>query len=377
MKKTLIAMAALAATGAFAQVTVYGRLDAGYAMTTNTAANVETKANGVQSHNSVSSMWGLKGTEDLGGGMNGFFQLEQDVYTANGDQGVSGGSGGVGVTSGVVSTTTSRVATEIGFNRTALIGVNGGFGSIAFGRDYVPTFKLVGATDVNNLSRISTVQLPGASGNSTQPNLVFYSTPDISGFKLNVAYGNQDSTKATDAGDTSTKITNVTATYTNGPLMVGVGSGTTEVKSAGSVATNTFVVNGQTVFAAGVDKITGTVLAASYDFGKFALKGNAITSKATTATTDATATELNLGATVPMGKATLIAQIGTNKVTATGLAEDMTGSDAVLGVDYALSARTALFAKTGTYAKVSGTLAGDAAYDTKSTSTAIGIKTTF
>ena len=36
MKKTLIALAALAATGAFAQVSVYGRLDAGYAVTTST-----------------------------------------------------------------------------------------------------------------------------------------------------------------------------------------------------------------------------------------------------------------------------------------------------------------------------------------------------
>ena len=210
MKKTLIAVAALAATGAFAQsVTVYGRLDAGYAMTTSSVNNVDTKANGVQSHNSVSSMWGLKGSEDLGGGMNAFFVLEQDIYTANGNTGASGAGGGL--------------TNASGFNRTSLVGVNGGFGSVSFGRDYVPTFKVVGATDVNNLSRISTVQNSGA--NSTVPSLVFYSTPDMGGFKVNLSYGNQDSSVSSAAGDTSTKKTNVTATYANSPLNVGIGSG--------------------------------------------------------------------------------------------------------------------------------------------------------
>ena len=90
MKKTLIAVAALAATGAFAQVSVYGRLDAGYAQTKSTVGATYTKANGVESHNSASSMWGIQGTEDLGGGMKAFFKLEQDIYTANGNTGVSG-----------------------------------------------------------------------------------------------------------------------------------------------------------------------------------------------------------------------------------------------------------------------------------------------
>jgi predicted porin len=290
MKKTLIALAALAATGAFAQVSVYGRLDAGYAMTTNTVNGVDTKANGVQSHNSVSSMWGIKGSEDLGGGLKANFTLEQDIYPANGNVGNSGALGGG--------------AGSAAFNRTSLLGLSGGFGSVAFGRDYVPTFKLVAATDVNNLSRISTVQLAANSGNSTQPNLVFYSTPNMSGFQLNIAYGNQDSTVSTAAGDTSTKVTNVTATYANGPLMVGVGTGTTEIKAAGAAA-GTFTLGTTTLTS--IEKVTGTVLAASYDFGKFALKGNMISSKATAAAGNAELNELNIGATVPMGKVTLVA----------------------------------------------------------------------
>lgn len=349
MKKTLIALAALAATGAFAQVTVYGRLDAGYANTTNNVTttaggSVDTKANGVQSHNSVSSMWGLKGTEDLGGGMNAFFQLEQDIYTANGNVGASGAGGGA--------------TNPGGFNRTSLVGVNGGFGSIAFGRDYNAVFKLIGATDVNNLSRISTVGLAANIGGSTIPNLVMYSTPDFGGFKVNVNYGNQDTSSGT--ATNQTKVTAITGVYANGPLFVGLGMGNTIVTTTGDTKTD------------------GTALGASYDFGKFKLVGNYITSKATTLAGFATtSTETNIGGVVPMGKMTFVAQIGRNSTTDDGVAS-LSGTDWVLGLDYNLSARTAMFVKTGTYGNVSGTnAAGDTGYSAKSTSTAVGIKTTF
>jgi predicted porin len=371
MKKTLIAMAALAATGAFAQnVTVYGRLDAGYAATTTTNGNVDTKSSGVQSHNSVSSMWGLKGSEDLGGGMNAFFILEQDIYPANGNVGVTGAAGGAGVSSSAVSTTTSKVATEVGFNRTALIGASGGFGTLAFGRDYVPTFKVIAATDVNSLSRISTVQLANGSGNSSQPNLVFYSTPDISGFKVNVAYGNQDTSVSSAAGETSLKITNVSGTYANGPLYIGIATGTNEDKKNGA-GNGTFTI-GSGAALTGIDKTTGTVLGAAYDFGKAKLTANMITSKSSVAAIDYETAENNIGVSVPMGKATLVAQYGMNKIKITNAAEDYTGTDWVLGADYALSARTAVFLKTGTYGKLSGNGA-----DLKTVSTAFGIKTTF
>lgn len=356
MKKTLIALAALAATGAFAQnVTVYGRLDAGYAQTTTstTAAGVttDTKANGVQSHNSVSSMWGLKGTEDLGGGMNAFFVLEQDIYPANGTVGQSGANGG--------TSTAAAPNPANGFNRTSLVGVNGGFGSISFGRDYNAVFKLIGATDVNSLSRISTVQGAANIGGSTIANMVMYSSPNMGGFTLNVNYGNQDTSGAADAKNKTQAITGV---YANGPLMVGIGAGNVEV-TAGTAVTKT----------------EGTALGASYDFGKFKLAGNYITTKATAAAgTTVEGKEYNLGVVVPMGKVSLIGQIGRNTATGdTGGNTDTSGNDFVVGVDYALSARTALFAKTGTYNKSSGTSAGDTTFDTKQTSTAIGIKTTF
>jgi predicted porin len=356
MKKTLIAVAALAATGAFAQVSVYGRLDVGYAATTNTVNGADTKANGVHSHNSVSSMWGIQGSEDLGGGMKANFKLEQDLYTANGNTGASGAGGGA--------------SNAAGFNRTSLLGLSGAFGTISLGRDYVPTFKLIGSTDVNSLSRVSTVGLAANTGVSTTDSVVFYSTPNMSGFQVNVAYRNADQSTTT---DTYQKLMNLTATYTNGPLMVGAGTGSTEARTANanSTAMNLSSFGGSNITNA--EKVSGNVVAASYDFGKFALKGNYATTKATVGATDTEANELNIGATVPMGKVLLKAQVGQNTLKVTG-ADDRKGTDFVLGADYSLSAKTALFATTGTYNKMDAAAGGG---EYKSVSTAIGFKTVF
>lgn len=357
MKKTLIAVAALAATGAFAQVSVYGRLDVGYANTKTEVNGVTTKANGVQSHNSASSMWGIQGTEDLGGGLKANFKLEQDVFPANGNVGNSGAQGGGGGSAA--------------FNRTSLVGLSGNFGRVDLGRDYVPTFKLAAATDVNGQSRIGSVQLAYVAG-STSPNLIHYSTPNLSGFQVNVAVGNQDTSASSATGDTTAKTTNITATYMNGPLMVGVGSGTVKVKTTGAAGNPAFAVNGVTVADPGAEKTSMTIVAGSYDFGVVKVIGNIINGKWTYAAGDVKANEINVGATMPMGKVTLIAQVGRNKIEETGIAEDWTGTDTILGVNYALSAKTSLFAKTGTYGKVTGN--GD---DIKATSTAVGIRTVF
>lgn len=85
-KKTLIALAALSATaGAFAQssVTIYGMLDASVAYVDN--ANAAKKSlTSVNDSALVSSRWGFRGTEDIGGGLKANFNLESDVNTGTG-----------------------------------------------------------------------------------------------------------------------------------------------------------------------------------------------------------------------------------------------------------------------------------------------------
>jgi predicted porin len=351
MKKTLIAVAALAATGAFAQVSVYGRLDVGYANTKITNGTTEQKANGVESHNSASSMWGIKGSEDLGGGLKAFFQLEQDIYTANGNTGFSGAGS---LTTGVLPGATNAP----GFNRTSLLGVSGDFGSIAMGRDYTPMFKLIGSIDINSLSRISTVQSAAYAGASTTGNQIIYSTPNLSGFVGTVSVINQDTGTTTAGVETAAKTqgNNITVAYNNGPLYLGAGVG--EHKTTASAA---------------VTKTEGTAIVGGYNLGVVNLRAGYITSEVSVNGTKTNElSEFNVGAIVPMGKVSLRAQVGRNTREATGI--DSTGTDVVLGAEYALSAKTALFAKTGTFNKLGQSGAQN---ESKITSTAVGFRTVF
>jgi predicted porin len=96
MKKSLIALAALAATGAFAQsaVTIYGRAHVGYdAMYSATGATAGAAAD-VKNRRRVAddgSRIGFRITEDLGGGLRAFSVIETGLNIDNaGDLGQSG-----------------------------------------------------------------------------------------------------------------------------------------------------------------------------------------------------------------------------------------------------------------------------------------------
>jgi len=391
MKKTLIALAAIAATSAFAQssVSLYGRADVGYAnqSVSTTRAGVDTKNtfNGVTSHNSVSSYWGIMGTEDLGGGLKANFKFEQDLFPATGATGGSGADSGVtaSTTNGAVS---DRAATGA-FNRISLVGLSGGFGSVNLGTDYLPTFKLAAATDVFGQSYLTTVGLSAGThgvglGTITQGNIgnisatgttvgtgaarqIQYSTPNFNGFTGNLAYVNVDgSVSGGTVVDTTNKHTNVSAIYSNGPLYVGLAYGVREFQSATAVKSKNEL----------------TVFGASYDFKTFKVVGNWLSSKSTASdvSTDTTSTEYNLGVTVPFGAVTAIAQIGRNTYSSnvTGQNGDASGNDWAIGADYALSKRTTAFVKTGTTNKLEGTIAGQIR-DTKRDVTSIGVRHTF
>ncbi len=304
------------------------------------------------------------GTEDLGGGLKANFKFEMDLFPANGRVGASGADTGTG-------------AGGTSFNRTSLLGLSGGFGSIALGRDYLPTFSLATATDVNKQSYLSTVGLAAGVG-STVDRQVIYTSPSIGGVVIKASIGNNDAsisgsnaaagaTAAQAAADNIGRNTNATAIYSNGPLMVGVGFGSVEAVATAATA-----------------KTEMTLAAASYDFGSFRLNGNYITVKNTPSSLlaqDSTATETNLGVAVPFGAVTAIAQIGRNTFASniTGAAAsngDRSGSDYVLGAEYTLSKRTLAYVKTGVTNKLEGTQAG-ANVDTKRSVTSVGILHTF
>lgn len=379
MKKTLIAMAAFAVTGAFAQVTIYGKLDVGYASSSDTTQGKTTNASGVKSDNSAASYWGIKGTEDLGGGNSAFFILEQDLYPADGNQGVSNALGGAN--------------SNAAFNRISEVGVSGAFGSIAFGRDYNPLFRSALVTDINFLSRGSTVALATATGGSTVANQLVYNSPVFSGFQVKGTFGFDDNSTSQNfvTGGTTTGTSAIGLNYTNGPLFLTAATGgtTTQNGSARGTSVSYFASSAGNASAASMgtaaigittaQSITGSILGGFYDFGSFKLVGNYLTSTATNIDLaaanggNAVATQLNLGVTVPVGKILLKAQVSSNKLHYDGNAySDLTGNSMVIGADYNLSSKTAVFVTGGTVNNLSNEVMNQSSH-----TAAVGFRTVF
>lgn len=119
---------ALAATGAHAQssVTLYGIIDTGveFVSHANAAGDHVVRMPGVTGE--LPSRWGLRGTEDLGGGYQAVFTLESGFNVRGGDLGQGG-----------------RL-----FGRQAFVGLKGGFGTLAFGRQYTMTYLALQGADI-------------------------------------------------------------------------------------------------------------------------------------------------------------------------------------------------------------------------------------
>jgi len=172
MKKTLIALAAAAVTGAYAQSTVQltGNLDLGVNSIDNKGAQVTTMgaANG-----SSTSVIVMKGTEDLGGGMKASFQWEASIDLGN----------AVGRTSGTSSTgSTSNVTSYLG-NGNSFLALEGGFGTIKLGTPNLSTLTAHG-----NNSGFSTAVGSGyrvASFDAVRlQNAIRYESPSMGGISF-------------------------------------------------------------------------------------------------------------------------------------------------------------------------------------------------
>ena len=122
MKKSLLALAALTAfTGAVSaqsNVTMYGRID----LAVGKAVGTDQKA----ISNGSGSRLGLRGSEDLGGGMAAIFNIE---HRFNADTGVSGEG------NPLAATTAARF-----WGGRSLVGLKGNFGQLTLGREYTTAF---------------------------------------------------------------------------------------------------------------------------------------------------------------------------------------------------------------------------------------------
>ena len=202
MKKSLIALAVLAASGAAmaqSSVTLYGVVDTGL-----TYSKGEESVYGM-THvgGNVNSRLGFRGVEDLGNGLKATFNLEAGMGVDDGNNYMDKDSNGMA------------------FRRTSTVGLAGNFGEVRLGRMLTSSYLAVSRYDAFGDTGIgaSLAWNVGQTGYAARTeNAISYSSPNFSGFKIGAEYGFGEQQKARDS-----RYLGLGATYDNGPLSLGLG----------------------------------------------------------------------------------------------------------------------------------------------------------
>lgn len=309
MKKSLIALAVLASSGAAmaqSSVTVYGRLDASVGSEKIGAPNVQSISR-LYTGNLTTSRLGFRGTEDLGGGLKAIFGLET---TLNVDE-------------------PGRAATSLG-DRAAFVGLSGGFGTIKLGRHdtsfddirdlmvssnvwdsgvFATTESTVGTGGYNGVGNL------GDYGDRAN-NQIRYESPSFSGFSAGFSYGFDEQ-----VAPAKRDVTAFNLRYKAGNLDVGYAY----QENANEVAATNREFN---------------TVAAAYNFGAFRVSGgwNQAKNKA-----NLKADTYTVGVNVPVGALDFSAGYSTAKAKQTGVTTEK-GDAFSAGVTYSMSKRTRLYA---------------------------------
>jgi len=298
MKKTLIAMAVLAASGAsFAQVTITGNLTMGYVAMGKPAG--DTSGFGVDT-----SQINFAATEDLGSGM----KATAKMALAGADRSGESGNGTVGGRDASLALATGFGVFTLGSGKSAdyLSGGIAGVGAVYF--------------DFENLGLFS--------ARSSRDTATFALLP-IAGFTAQISHqegGNAQGLGTGAAGATAQRLNAYGLKYASGPAVVDV----------------------QLLqFDKNVGNGTGTAvdeqrLSGSYDLGVAKLGlGTQITKYAF----GNTKTQSLLGVTVPVGPVTFGAQLAARKTSDLSAAADGTQNGYSLAAVYSLSKRTMVAAQ--------------------------------
>lgn len=196
MKSIMIVASTLVActTAAHAQssVTLYGAIDTGLLYQSANAPNFQSKVNlghsyGLRDAGIFPSYWGIRGTEDIGGGYKINFRLQGSFTSINGKVGLSDTPGAFAI-----------------FNQQATLGVAGPFGALDAGRKVVPMAYAMADTDVRGAHFFGSIltawlgmnQAAGWQGNSTNgsigalydSNAIVYQSPKFYGVSLALEY---------------------------------------------------------------------------------------------------------------------------------------------------------------------------------------------
>ncbi|TDV19423.1 porin [Paraburkholderia caballeronis] len=210
MNKTLLAVVAAgvpAIASAQSSVTLYGIIDEGISYTSNVAtANPDGSVSGHSAIRLMSgvmqqSRWGLRGVEDLGGGLKTVFVLENGFDASTGKLAQGG----------------------LLFGKKAYVGLSGPFGTVTVGRQYDTNVDILGPFEVGDQWGGYMAAHPGDldnfnNTNSTNNAIKFTSNP-YRGFTVAAMLG-----LGGVAGDFArNRIWSASAAYVNGPFALGIG----------------------------------------------------------------------------------------------------------------------------------------------------------
>ncbi|RAE28284.1 porin [Burkholderia multivorans] len=242
MNKKLLTTAILAATAGVAHaqssVTLYGVIDAGisYVNHSKNATGGSSKLFKYDDGVAQGSRWGLRGTEDLGGGLKALFVLENGFNANNGALGQGGAI----------------------FGRQAYVGLSQTqYGTLTFGRQYSFSTDVLGsnystggntvagnyAYHVNDIDQLTSSRINNA---------VKFQSANYAGFTFGALYGFSNSTDFAGAPATTTGTTTTAGSsraysfglnYANGPFALGAAYTDIRFPSQATPAFSTTIAN--------------------------------------------------------------------------------------------------------------------------------------
>jgi predicted porin len=199
---SLALLGAASAAHAQSSVTLYGTIDTSITYVQHANGNNNLWSVGNSSGGDLSgTRWGLKGQEDLGGGLKAIFQLEN---------GFNPSTGGLGQGSRL-------------FGRQAFVGLaSDQFGTVTLGRQYDPLVDMVQGITADNYFG-STFATPGDVDNydnsSRTNNAIKYVSANYSGLQVEGMYAFGGVAGSTGSGQTWS----AAASYNNGPFSIAAG----------------------------------------------------------------------------------------------------------------------------------------------------------
>ncbi len=239
MKRTLFAISAFCAfaTSAHAQssVILYGVIDEGI-MFNNNATTAELPAGGrkvyMDSLNGLyGSRWGLKGSEDLGGGTRAIFTLESGINLNSGALGQGG----------------------LEFGRQAFVGLsNTRYGDLTMGRQYDSVVLYAQSVTIQGYLGSEIFQHPGDLDNTANSlrtnNAIRYASPNFKG----LAFGAELSLGGVPGNISGSGGYSAGVSYVNGPLSLAAAYLYFKNPTSGTASAGFFTSNGSGTQLTGV-----------------------------------------------------------------------------------------------------------------------------